>query len=145
MAADMSIDELVENFDILDDWEDRYAYIIDLGRKYTGLPETAMTEANKVEGCMSQVWLTTEVEPGPPAILRFKGDSDAAIVKGLVAILLTVYSNRTPQEILDTDVEDMFARLGLDSHLSAGRRNGFFSMVQKIKATAKHHNAQMNA
>ena len=137
MADTTEIDDLIDSFELLDDWEDRYAYIIDLGRKHTGVPADEMIEDNKVEGCMSQVWLTTTVEEGQPPILHFRGDSDAAIVKGLVAILMMVYSGKTPQAILDIDIEDLFARLGLDSHLSSGRRNSFFSMVQTIRRTAE--------
>ncbi len=132
-----TIEELIDGFEMLDDWEERYAYIIDLGRRYTGLPEDAMVEDNKVAGCMSQVWLTATADEGTPPRLHFKGDSDAAIVKGLIAILMTVYSNRTPEEILQIDIDDIFTQLGLDEHLSSGRRNGFLSMVQRIKSIAK--------
>lgn len=132
-----TIEELIDGFEMLDDWEERYAYIIDLGRRYTGLPPDAMIEDNKVAGCMSQVWLTAEVDGGSPPRLSFKGDSDAAIVKGLIAILMTVYSDRTPDDILQIDIDDIFTQLGLDEHLSSGRRNGFLSMVQRIKSIAK--------
>lgn len=132
----MQLEELAETFEMLGDWEERYRYLIELGRKLPPLPETDHSEANKVRGCMSQVWLTAQTEPGPPLKLRFQGDSDAHIVKGLVAVLFMLYSDRTPREILDTDVSSAFARLGLDNHLTMNRRNGFYSMVERIKAMA---------
>lgn len=137
MSDMITIEDLIEGFELLDDWEERYAYIIDFGRRYGGLPANEMTEENKVAGCMSQVWLTSSADDSHPPHLFFKGDSDAAIVRGLVAILMTVYSGRTAEEIIDTDIEDIFSQLGLDEHLSPGRRNGFFSMVQKIKRIAQ--------
>ncbi|WP_366656552.1 SufE family protein [Fodinicurvata sp. EGI_FJ10296] len=132
-----TIEELIDGFEMLDDWEERYAYIIDLGRRYTGLPPEAMVEDNKVAGCMSQVWLVASVEDGSPPRLHFKGDSDAAIVRGLIAILMTIYSDRTPDEIIETDIDDIFTRLGLDEHLSSGRRNGFQAMVGRIRSIAQ--------
>ncbi|HZR34205.1 MAG TPA: SufE family protein [Nevskia sp.] len=132
----MELEELAETFEMLGDWEERYRYLIELGRKLPPLPEADRSEANKVRGCMSQVWLTAQTEPGPPLRLRFQGDSDAHIVKGLIAVLLLLYSDRTPRQILDTDVTEAFARLGLDSHLSMNRRNGFYSMVERIKLMA---------
>lgn len=132
----MQLDELADTFEMLGDWEERYRYLIELGRKLPPLPEADHNEANKVRGCMSQVWLTAQTEPGPPLRLRFQGDSDAHIVKGLIAVLLMLYSDRTPREILDTDLGEAFARLGLDGHLTMNRRNGFYSMVERIKAIA---------
>lgn len=132
----MQLDELADTFEMLGDWEERYRYLIELGRKLPPLAEADHNEANKVRGCMSQVWLTAQTEPGPPLRLRFQGDSDAHIVKGLIAVLLMLYSDRTPREILDTDLGEAFARLGLDGHLSMNRRNGFYSMVERIKAIA---------
>src|SRR5438067_1406596 len=100
----MDIDELAATFELLGDWEERYRYLIDLGRKLPPLPEAEKTEGHKVRGCMSQVWLTHEVEPGSPPRLKFRGDSDAHIVKGLIALLFMLISERTPQEILGTDI-----------------------------------------
>jgi cysteine desulfuration protein SufE len=132
----MDVDELVENFELLGDWEERYRYLIDLGRKLPPMPEADHVDANKVRGCMSQVWLTHQVRPGPPLTLEFQGDSDAHIVKGLIALLLKLCSGRTPQQILDTDIGSIFTRLGLESHITMNRRNGFYSMVERIRQMA---------
>ena len=132
----MQLEELAETFEMLGDWEERYRYLIELGRKLPPLPEAEHNEANKVRGCMSQVWMNARTEPGPPLKLHFSGDSDAHIVKGLIAVVFMLYSDRTPREILDTDIGGAFARLGLDSNLSMNRRNGFYSMVERIKAMA---------
>ena len=131
----MTIDELIENFELFDEWEDRYRYVIDLGRALPPLEPQYQTDAFKVEGCMSQVWLVPL--PSEGGRLRFAADSDSAIVKGLAAVLLTAYSDKTPEEIQATDLEAIFARIGLDQHLSPNRRNGFFSMVETIKASAR--------
>jgi cysteine desulfuration protein SufE len=136
MQADARVEELTETFEMLGDWEERYRYLIELGRKLPPLPEEAHNEANKVRGCMSQVWLQSETVPGPPTRLRFLGDSDAHIVKGLIALLFAVVSDRTPQQILDTDVGAVFTRLGLENHITMNRRNGFYSMVERIKQLA---------
>lgn len=132
----MQVEELIENFELLGDWEERYRYLIDLGRQLPPMPEADHIDANKVRGCMSQVWLTQQVIPGPPLRLEFQGDSDAHIVKGLIALLLKLCSGRTPQEILDTDIGSIFTRLGLESHITMNRRNGFFSMVERIQQMA---------
>lgn len=132
----MQLEELADTFEMLGDWEERYRYLIELGRKLPPLPEAEHNEANKVRGCMSQVWMTARTEPGPPLKLHFSGDSDAHIVKGLIAVVFMLYSDRTPREILDTDIGGAFARLGLDSNLSMNRRNGFYSMVERIKSMA---------
>ncbi len=131
----MTIDELIENFELFDEWEDRYRYVIDLGRALPPLEPQYQTDAFKVEGCMSQVWLVPL--PAEGGRLRFAADRDSAIVKGLAAVLLTAYSDKTPEEIQATDLEAIFARIGLDQHLSPNRRNGFFSMVETIKASAR--------
>ena len=138
----MELDELAETFEMLGDWEERYRYLIELGRKLPPLPEDQHSEANKVRGCMSQVWMTARTEEGPPLKLHFAGDSDAHIVKGLIAVLFMLCSDRTPRQILDTDIGAAFARLGLDSNLSMNRRNGFYSMVERIKAMAAQAVAQ---
>ena len=132
----MNLEELADTFEMLGDWEERYRYLIELGRKLEPMPEADKTEANKARGCMSQVWLTPEKRPGPPEKLHFRGDSDAHIVKGLVAVLLMLYSDRTPREILDTDLHEAFTRLGLESNLTMNRRNGFYSMIERIRAIA---------
>jgi cysteine desulfuration protein SufE len=135
----MTIDEITENFSLLDDWDDRYRYVIELGRALAPLPETARTDANKVQGCASQVWLATEIAPAGEAgpVLRFVGDSDAHIVRGLIAILLVLYSGRAARDVLATDALALFERLGLREHLTPQRSNGFRSMVERIKSDAR--------
>jgi len=135
----MTIDEIIENFSLLDEWDDRYRYVIELGRTLTPLPETSRTEANKVQGCASQVWLATTVKPDGSAgpILTFVGDSDAFIVRGLIAILLTLYSGKSASDILSTDAIALFDRLALREHLTPQRSNGFRSMVERLKSDAR--------
>jgi cysteine desulfuration protein SufE len=118
----MSIDEIEDNFSLLDEWDDRYRYVIELGRGLPPLPDSARTEANKVQGCASQVWLSTRVAPGGDAgpLLTFAGDSDAHIVRGLIALLFAI-----------------FERLGLREHLTPQRSNGFRSMVERIRSDAR--------
>jgi cysteine desulfuration protein SufE len=136
----MTIDEINENFTLLDEWDDRYRYVIELGRMLAPFSEAARTDANKVQGCASQVWLTTEVEPngavGP--VLRFTGDSDAHIVRGLIAILLAIYSGKPARDILDIDALALFDRLGLREHLTPQRSNGLKSMVGRIRNDARN-------
>jgi cysteine desulfuration protein SufE len=136
MAA---IDDIIDNFSVLDDWDDRYRYVIELGRALPPLPEELRTETNKVQGCASQVWLSTSVTPNGTAgpTLTFVGDSDAHIVRGLVAILLTLYSGLHAKEILDTDAIALFEKLGLREHLTPQRSNGFRSMVERMKSDAR--------
>lgn len=133
----MNVDELVENFAELGDWEERYRYLIEIGRKLPPMPDGDRSETNKVRGCMSQVWLTQRLNPGPPARLEFQGDSDAHIVKGLIALLFKLYSGRTPAEILALDAAAVFERLGLESNITMNRRNGFYSMVERIQTLAR--------
>jgi cysteine desulfuration protein SufE len=135
----MKIDEITANFALLDDWDDRYRYVIELGRTLDPLPEAARTEASKVSGCASQVWLLTDIERDGPTepILRFTGDSDAHIVRGLIAILFAVYSGRPAGQILDIDALALFDRLGLREHLTPQRSNGFKSMVGRIRDEAR--------
>jgi cysteine desulfuration protein SufE len=133
------IDEIVDNFALLDDWDDRYRYVIELGRGLASLPESERSEANKVQGCASQVWLASKVRPdgaGGP-VVSFVGDSDAHIVRGLIAILFALYSNKPAREILSTDAIALFERLGLREHLTPQRSNGFRSMVERIRADAR--------
>lgn len=136
MDANDRTQALIETFELLGDWEERYRYLIELGRRLPPLPEDAYTEANKVRGCMSQVWMTAGLEDGPPARLHFRGDSDAHIVKGLIALLFQLVNDRTPREILDTDISGVFEHLGLESHITVNRRNGFYSMVERIRRIA---------
>lgn len=133
---DPRIDELVDTFDMLGDWEERYRYLIELGRKLPPLPDGAHNEANRVRGCMSQVWLDAHTEAGPPPRLHFAGDSDAHIVKGLIALLFKLVDGRPAQDILATDIGGVFERLGLESHITVNRRNGFYAMVERIRALA---------
>ena len=133
------IEEIVENFELLDQWDDRYRYVIELGRTLPPLAEQAHSEANKVRGCASQVWLITHVKPDGAAgpTLTFEGDSDAHIVRGLVAILFALYSGKSAKEILETDAEALFNKLGLRENLTPQRSNGLRAMVDRIRAEAK--------
>jgi cysteine desulfuration protein SufE len=134
-AIDHELDALAEEFDLLGDWEERYRYVIDLGKGLAPLIDAERTEPNKVRGCASQVWLVTE--PQADGALRFRGDSDAHIVRGLIAILLRLFSGRRPDEILAFDARAGFDRLGLAGALSAQRSNGLASMVARIRRDAE--------
>jgi cysteine desulfuration protein SufE len=127
--------DIRSDFELLDDWEDRYRYVIELGRGLKPLPEEARTDANKVRGCASQVWLSTATEPTSRR-MHFVGDSDAHIVRGLIAILFSVYDGKTADEILATDAQGVFADLGLKEHLTPQRSNGLASMVERIRRDA---------
>jgi cysteine desulfuration protein SufE len=129
-----ALDELDAEFELLGDWEERYRYVIELGRSLAPLTAAERSDANKVRGCASQVWLVTE--PQGDGTLGFRGDSDAHIVRGLIAILLRLYSGRAPDEILGFDAKAAFERLGLTGALSAQRSNGLFSMVERIRRDA---------
>jgi len=131
------IEDIIGNFSLLEDWDDRYRYVIELGRKLTPLPETERTDTNKVQGCVSQVWLATTIahRNGQP-VLTFIGDSDAHIVRGLVAILIALLSGRPASEISSEDPLALFKRLGLGEHLTPQRSNGFRSMVKRMHADA---------
>ena len=128
------LEELTAAFDLLGDWEERYRHVIDLGRELAPLAESEHADANKVRGCASQVWLVTE--RGEDGRLRFRGDSDAHIVRGLIAILLRLYSERTPQDILAFDAKAGLTTRGLAGALSTQRSNGLFSMVERIRRDA---------
>ncbi len=131
----MDINELIDNFEFLDTWEDKYRYIIELGEKLPPLDEKYHTEDWKVQGCQSQVWLVpTKDDNGK---ISFVGDSDAMIVKGLIAIVLMIFNHKSPSEIKAVAVEDIFAKLKLEEHLSPSRRNGLLSMIDKIKNYAE--------
>ncbi len=133
---DITIDRIMQNFDILTDWEDRYRYIIELGRKLPSFDEKYKVDTNLVQGCVSQVWLITDVRDGDPPVIEFRADSDAQIVKGLVAILLSLYSGKSAREILTADIRSIFQKLELAKHLSLNRANGFASMVKRIHELA---------
>jgi len=134
-----AVDEIVANFELLDDWEERYRYLIELGRMLPPLPPVAHSDANKVQGCASQVWLERSVEEGagPEAVLRWRGDSDAHIVRGLIALLLALYSGKRAQEVLAADALGLFQSLGLSEHLTPQRSNGVRSMVERIRHDAR--------
>ncbi|MCA9664464.1 MAG: SufE family protein [Myxococcales bacterium] len=153
-----SIERIIANFEVLDDWADRYRYIIDLGRQLPGLPSDCRVECNRVDGCVSKVWLVEEMDAGSvgdlmEAVARsagealpvagdsrcpmyFNADSDAHIVRGLIAILLHLYCGKTPEEILALDPAPLFTQLGLDKHLSVSRSNGLNAMVKRLKQLA---------
>jgi cysteine desulfuration protein SufE len=134
----MTIETIRADFALLDEWEDRYRYLIELGRALPPFPEALRTDANKVRGCVSQVWLASAIKrTDAGAVLDLQGDSDAHIVRGLVAVLLTLVQGKTPDEVLRADAKAVFAELGLAEHLTPQRSNGFFSMVERIRADAR--------
>ena len=134
LLTDTGIEDIVENFSFLDDWDDRYGYLIELGRELAPLPDEARTDANKVNGCVSQVWLEPQVDrSGAVPVVRFRGDSDAHIVRGLVAIALALYSGRPAAEVAETDAEPVFREIGLAEHLTPQRANGLRAMVGRIR------------
>ncbi len=134
-----TLDEIVANFELLDEWDDRYRYLIELGKSLEPLPEDAHNDANKVRGCASQVWLDLRREggPGPQTRLFFRGDSDAHIVRGLVALALAIFSGRKAEEILATDAFAIYEKLGLAAHLTPQRSNGVRAMIERIKSDAR--------
>jgi len=132
-----TFEDISDDFSLLDEWEDRYRYVIELGEGLPPFPDSERTPANKVPGCVSQVWLTTGIGSGTDPVVTFSGDSDAHIVRGLVAIVLALFSDRRASEILATDAEAALKSLGLDEHLSPQRANGLRSMVQRIKRNAE--------
>ena len=125
-----NLETLIENFAFFDCWEDKYQYLIDLGEKLEKLPDSLKTDAFKVAGCQSQVWLVPHFEDG---LFSFQADSDAIMVKGIISILQTIYNQKSLGEIKGIEVEKIFAKLGLEEHLSPSRRNGMLSMVEKIR------------
>lgn len=135
----MTIDEIRDNFTLLDDWDDRYRYVIELGRALDPMPEAEHSAANKVRGCVSQVWLSRRFgrNQSNQPVLNYLGDSDAHIVRGLIAILLTLYSGRTPQEILAIDALAVFDEFGFRDHLTPQRSNGLRAMVERIRTDAR--------
>ena len=135
----MTIDEIRDNFELLEEWDDRYRYVIELGRMLDPMPEAEHSAANKVQGCASQVWLSKQIDRGASGepSLNYLGDSDAHIVRGLIAILFALYSGKPAPEILKTDAVELFNKLGLREHLTPQRSNGFRSMVERIKSDAR--------
>lgn len=134
----MSLERILDDFTVLDDWDDRYRYIIEMGRKMQPFPDDRRTDQTKVRGCASQVWLVSSLKKNAQGkdVLALQGDSDALIVKGLIAILFDLYADLSPQEILAIDARKALAQLGLETHLSQQRSNGLFSMVERIRADA---------
>lgn len=133
---DVSLERIERGFKLMQNWQDRYRYLIQLGGKLDPLPEELKVEEHRVRGCTSNVWLVSEPSMDDPPHLRFRADSDAQIVKGLVALLLVMYSDRTPEEILQVDARAILDRLDLQAHLSPSRSNGLFSMVERIRREA---------
>ncbi len=139
MSAVPPLEQIRSDFELLEDWEDRYRYVIELGRELPVFPEAERNEANKVRGCASQVWLAVRHEQAADGsvILVYDGDSDAHIVRGLIAILLSIYTGKTPEQILTTDAHAVFQELGLNEHLTPQRSNGLASMVKRIREDAR--------
>lgn len=131
-----TLEELAENFALFDDWEERYKYLIDLGKYLAPMDAALKTEATIVKGCTSQVWMFAEVDDS--GAYHFTADSDAHIVKGLIAIVLSAYEGKKAEDIQEIEIEDAFATMGLNQHLSPNRRNGFFAMVERVKALAEN-------
>ena len=136
-SQSMTFEELTDNFAFFDDWEERYRYLIDLGRQLEPLPEQYKIEDYRVQGCVSKVWLVARADPTDPQRLQFVADSDAHIVKGLIAVALLLFSGKTPEEILQVDTREVLAKLDLGGHLSPSRSNGFYAMIRKIRAIAE--------
>ena len=139
MRATMTIDEIRDNFALLDEWDDRYRYVIELGRTLAPMSDAEHSAPNKVQGCTSQVWLSRAIDRdgNNEPVLTYIGDSDAHIVRGLIAILLTLYSGQKPQAILDTDAIAVFDELGFREHLTPQRSNGLRAMVERIRRDAR--------
>jgi cysteine desulfuration protein SufE len=134
----LDLNEIVDNFDILDDWDDRYRYLIELGRELEPLDAVAHNDHNKVRGCASQVWVeSTVASTDDGVVLKLRGDSDAHIVRGLIALVFALYSDKAPQHILATDAQELFQKLGLSAHLTPQRSNGVRAMVERIKNDAR--------
>ena len=135
--ATEAFEDIAENFEFLDDWEDRYRFVIDLGKAMDPLEDALKVPATKVDGCTSQVWIVPQVDgTGPQAVFRFRGDSDAMIVRGLVAVLAAMFNGLTVAEVLKVDAGGELARLQLNDHLSAQRSNGLRAMVERIRKIA---------
>lgn len=133
-----SLNDIIANFELIDDWEERYRYLIELGRDLPAFPDNARTEHNRVKGCASQVWLLTRIEHQTPPVLQIEGDSDAHIVKGLVALIVAAYHGQTFDTIQTLPIFDLFQKLGLSDHLTPQRSNGVRAMVERIKADVQN-------
>jgi cysteine desulfuration protein SufE len=135
----MTLADIQESFELLDGWEDRYRYLIDLGRRLPPMDAADKNERTKVEGCMSQVWMVGRPVLGDDGALRLAltADSDASIVRGLIAVLMAVYDHQPIERVLATDITSLFDDLGLGEHISMNRRNGFYAMVQRIRREAE--------
>ena len=133
----MHIDEIIENFQFLDDWDDRYKYLIELGDMLDDFPQESQTRENKVQGCVSQVWVTSTKSADPDPVLTFRGNSDAHIVRGLIAIAFAIFSNKPASQILACDEKPIFEEIGLSEHITPQRSNGLRSLVERIKADAR--------
>lgn len=127
-----SLNELTENFSLFDDWEERYRYLLDLGKMLPPMPDELKTETTRVHGCVSQVWMVSQQTAD--GRIHFIGDSDGLITRGLIAVLFSAYQDKTPKEIAAVDIEAAFNEIGLNEHLSPNRRNGFFAMVGRIRS-----------
>ena len=132
----LTLEELLETFEDLTDPDDRFDYIMDLGFELPDIPAALKTDENRVRGCQSRVWLDVDLKPGNPPTVEFIADSDGKIVKGLIAVLMTIFNGRTPRQILETDVEAIFTKLGLNQQLSSQRKNGLNALVQRIRGFA---------
>ena len=133
----MSIEELTEAFELLPDWEERYAYISDLGEKLPPMPEGDRVEANLVHGCMTRVWITGWPNGGEPPMMAYRADAEGPIIKGLVAVLLMLFADKTPKQVLTTDADELIEGLGLEEHPRPNRHVGMYAMVDKIKGIAR--------
>lgn len=131
-----TLNEMIDDFGFLEDWEDRMRYVIELGKALPDLPDSEKSSENKVQGCASQVWLSVSAGDGADPEMRFRGDSDAFIVRGLVAIVLAAYSGKKASDVVAFDALDLFKQLGLLEHLTAQRANGLRSMIQRIREEA---------
>ena len=138
----MTLEKLISNFELLGDWEERYGYLIDLGKKLPGLPDAEKNEDSRVHGCQAMVWMIMEPDPERSGALRIRADSDAFIVRGLIAVLQLIFNGRTPDEILKADAKSTLSQLGLDKHLSPTRKNGLFAMVERIRTLARESGSQ---
>ena len=132
-----ALDTIIDDFEFLDDWEDKYRYVIEIGRSLPDLPDSDKTAENKVNGCVSQVWLVSSVESGDDPVVRFQGDSDAHIVRGLVAIMIAAMSGRKASEISAFDAAELLKTLGLEDNLTPQRSNGLRAMVAQMKDEAR--------
>ena len=133
----MSVDQLTDAFGLLSEWEDRYAYISDLGNQLAELDQAQKTDVNLVQGCMTRVWITGAPVGGGSSVMRYRADAEGPIIKGLVAMLLMIFRDKTPKEVLATNADELIDRLGLEEHLSPNRHVGMYAMVDKIKGIAR--------